>query len=136
MARVYATRDDLVAYAPAGVTVPDEPEAGRLLARASEAVEAATISAVYAVDAAGMPTDPGILAALRDATCAQAVDWLTTGDELGQAGRWQSVSIGSISLSGGTSATGAGGTSLGGLAVSAERVLRLAGLLPGVIVHP
>ncbi|WP_344677231.1 hypothetical protein [Saccharopolyspora taberi] len=130
---MYATRAELVAYAPADAVIPDEPEASRLLARASEAVEELTFTAIYDTDADGMPVDPEDVAAFRDATCAQAVHWLETGDESGQAGQWGTVSIGSVSLS----RNGAGNAdgSDGRTPDTVSRPLRLAGLLPGYIVH-
>lgn len=133
MARVYATRTDLVGYAPAGVVVPADPEASRMLARASEAVELATMSAVYATDAAGLPTDTAVVGAMRDATCAQVVHWVESGDESGQAGQWTSVGIGSISLA--RAGAGTAVTPAGHLPDAVARPLHLAGLLPGHIIH-
>ncbi|MGW1679389.1 hypothetical protein [Saccharopolyspora sp. NPDC002376] len=133
MGRVYANRDELVSYAPAGVVVPAEPEASRMLARASDEVELATMSAIYTTDAAGMPTDPTVVDAMREATCAQAVHWIETGDESGTAGQWASVGIGSINLA--RTANGAASTPAGHLPDTVARPLRLAGLLPGQIVH-
>lgn len=133
MGRVYANRDELEGYAPAGVVVPAEPEASRMLARASDEVELATMSAIYTTDAAGMPTAPTVIDAMREATCAQAVHWLETGDESGTAGQWSSVGIGSITLA--RTANSAASTPAGHLPDTVARPLRLAGLLPGHIVH-
>ncbi|MBX6357359.1 MAG: hypothetical protein IRZ05_16090 [Micromonosporaceae bacterium] len=128
MARVYATPEQLTAW----TGQPAPPDAERLLARASEDVDDALISAVYATDAAGMPTDPAIVQALADATCAQVEYQQATGDDgTGAAGRWDSVSIGPVSLSGRADAPAAAGDV--DLAPRAYRVLRRAGLLPGVI---
>lgn len=68
--RVYATTAD---YARA---LHAAPPAGsrKALAEASRAVEDMLFTAVYPVDALGMPTDAEHIAALRDATCAQAED--------------------------------------------------------------
>lgn len=44
----------------------------RVLARASHVIDRALTAAIYEVDVDGMPTDDTVLAALRDATCAQA----------------------------------------------------------------
>lgn len=134
MPRVYATRDDLAAYAPAGVDVPDEPEVSRLLARASEAVELLTLTAVYPVDDAGMPTEAEHVAAFREATCAQAAHWLDTGDETGTAGQWSNVTIGSISL--GRAKDVADSPAHISTPETVIRPLWLAGLLPGSITHP
>ena len=128
MARVYATPEQLTAW----TGQPAPPDAERLLARASEDVDDALISAVYATDAAGMPTDPAIVQALADAVCAQVEYQQATGDDgTGAAGRWDSVSIGPVSLSGRADGPAAAGDV--DLAPRAYRVLRRAGLLPGVI---
>lgn len=126
MARVYATRTDLVAYAPADVSVPDEPEATRLLTRASTHVDRyGLLTAVYDVDTGGLPTDTAIARAVRNATCAQAVYWLQTGDETGAASQWGSLGIGSVSLSRGSNGT-AGQTPSTQLAPQADTELRTA----------
>ncbi len=134
MALVYATRADLEAYAPAGVTVPADPEASRLLARASERIGVATRSAVYHVDSGGMPTDSAVADAMRDATCALVVHWLTTGSEDDDAAAYTSVSIGSISVQRAPGAA-AGTGRVGTLPVSAWTPLELAGLVGGPITH-
>jgi hypothetical protein len=129
VARVYATRADLVGYAPPSVTVPDEPEATRVLTRASEDVDDALLTAVYDVDTAGMPTGAAVVEALKLATCAQAVHMLRTGTDDGDDGltAYDSVSIGSITLSGRRDTnTTAGSTS--DLDDEAARHLRRAGL--------
>ncbi|SFE68357.1 hypothetical protein SAMN05216506_113147 [Saccharopolyspora kobensis] len=134
MPRVYATRDDLTAYAPPGVEIPAEPEASRLLARASEAVELLTLTAVYPVLDDGMPAATEHATAFRSATCALALHWLETGDEHGDAGQWSSVSIGSINLTRGAGHTAAPGST--SPPDSVVRPLQLAGLLPGVVTRP
>ncbi|MGE9695919.1 hypothetical protein [Streptomyces sp. CH6] len=128
MPRVYATPDQLAAWT--GEAAPADAE--RLLARASEDVDDALLSAIYATDAEGRPTDPAVAAALADATCAQVEYQLATGDDgTGAGGRWGSVSIGPVSLSDPRDAPRAGGEL--DLAPRAYRVLRRAGLTPGVI---
>jgi hypothetical protein len=128
VARVYATPEQLTAW----TGQPAPADADRLLARASEDIDDALISAVYCTDAAGMPTDPAIVQALADATCAQVEYQQATGDDgTGAAGRWDSVTIGPVSLSGRTDSPAAAGDV--DLAPRAYRVLRRAGLLPGVI---
>ena len=58
----------------------DEPLDGRsvdsLLRRASSLVQRAVRSARFAVTPAGMPEDPDIMDALRDATCEQVAVWV------------------------------------------------------------
>lgn len=128
MRRIYATPDQLAAW----TGDPAPPDADRLLARASEDVEDALRTAVYATDAAGMPTDPDVVQALADATCAQVEYQQAAGDDgTGAAGRWDSVSIGAVSLSGRQSGPTAAGDV--DLAPRAERALTRAGVLPGVI---
>ncbi|CAL9529055.1 hypothetical protein [Streptomyces sp. enrichment culture] len=127
-ARVYATPEQLTAW----TGQPAPPGAERMLARASEDVDDALVSAVYDTDTAGMPTDPAIVQALADAVCAQVEYQHATGDDgTGAAGRWDSVSIGPVSLSGRKDTPAAAGDV--DLAPRAHRALRRAGLLPGVI---
>jgi hypothetical protein len=125
----YATADDLTGFAPETVTVPDEPEATRLLGHASEVVDGLLLTAVYDTDDDGLPTDADVAAALRDATCAQALWWLETGDESGAQATYQSVSIGSVSLTrgytSGASATGPAQT----VSPRAVGILQRAGLI-------
>lgn len=135
MARIYSTHADLVAYLPDGASAPAEPEATRLLTRASEQVDLLTVTSIYEVDEQDMPTADAVVTAFRDATCAQAAWWLETGDETGAAtGQWQSVTAGRISLQ--RSAKGASAQAQAStVAPQAVMHLRLAGLLPGVIIH-
>lgn len=138
MALVYATRDELVDYAPANLKtrVPEEPEATRLLTSASKRIRRATKTAIYDVDTDDYPTNAKVRQAFQDATCAQALWWVANpGEEDGTAGQYANVSIGSLSLSRG--AGGSGGGSGGGgarLASQAETELRDAGVLAGSIV--
>lgn len=127
MPRVYATPDQLAAYTGA----PAPADAVRLLTRASEDIDDALSCALYDTDAQGMPTDPEVIQALADATCA-VVEYRTAtqDDGTGAAGQWDSVSIGPVSLSG---RRGEGAPDGLPLAPRAERTLRRAGLLPGVI---
>ncbi|MEU3712910.1 hypothetical protein [Streptomyces catenulae] len=127
-ARTYATPEQLAAWT--GQAAPDDAE--RLLARATEDVDSALLTAVYRVDDDGDPLDDTVRAALADATCAQVEYQLATGDDgTGAAGHWDSVSIGPVSLSGRSgTASGAAGVEL---APRAARALRRAGLEPGVV---
>ncbi|WP_275463371.1 hypothetical protein [Streptomyces noursei] len=126
--RVYATPEQLAAW----TGQPAPADADRLLARASEDVDDALLTAVYRTDAAGMPTDRGVEDALADAVCAQVEYHVATGDDgTGAAGRWDSVSIGPVSLSGRQAGPAAAGDV--DLAPRAHRALTRAGLLPGVI---
>lgn len=119
-ARVYATTADLAKHLDAAPPVG----ARRLLRKASRTVDYLLIGAVYQVDDDGLPTDPDIKAAIRDAVCAQAEH--LDADE--QAGRYTEVQIGSVRLRRAAVGTvGPGGESVAQDAVDA---LALAGLLP------
>ncbi|MCX4987126.1 hypothetical protein [Streptomyces sp. NBC_00572] len=128
--RVYATPEQLTEWT--GKPAPADAE--RLLTRASEDVDDGLLTAVYAVDAAGKPTDPAVAQALADATCAQVAYRKETGDTgTGAAGRWSSVSIGPVSMSGPQQQAGGTGAGNVDLSPQAYRALARAGLLPGVI---
>lgn len=81
--RVYATEDDLTEWA----TEPID-HATALLRAASALIDDATLTAVYDVQADGMPDDPDTRDAFRDAACAQAATWAALGIDprLGPAG--------------------------------------------------
>ncbi|XXZ49907.1 hypothetical protein AAGT00_16550 [Streptomyces cavourensis] len=125
----YTTPEQLAAWL--GTAAP--PDAERLIARAGEDIDSALLTAIYPVDDDGDPLDPEIAAALGSATCAQVEYWLAAGDDgTGAAGKWDSVSIGPVSLSGrSASAAGASGVEL---APRAARTLRRAGLEPGRVM--
>lgn len=63
------------------------------LAKASAAVDDMLLTAVYDVDAAGLPTLPAVIAALKEATCVQAQD-----ARAAKAAAAGSFSIGSVSV--------------------------------------
>lgn len=124
----YTTPEQLAAWL--GTSAPADAE--RLIARAGEDIDSALLTAIYPVDDDGDPTDPDTAAALASATCAQVEYWLAAGDDgTGAAGKWDSVSIGPVSLSGRAASTsGASGVEL---APRAARALRRAGLTPGEV---
>lgn len=72
---VHATADDLAAD-PWSTTADN---AVVLLRVATRLVDAALLTAVYDVDDTGRATDPDVLQALADATCAQASTWAALG---------------------------------------------------------
>jgi hypothetical protein len=118
---VYADTADLTS---APWSVSDLPaNADRLLVRASQMVRGTTRTAIYAVDDTGMPTDPDVAAAFRDATCAQVSAWIAAGIDdptavlAGSAGVVASKSLGPRSIS-----------YAGADAVAAERARIAAGL--------
>ncbi|MEK9521455.1 hypothetical protein MIU24_18975 [Streptomyces venezuelae] len=131
--RVYATPTQLAEWT--GEPAPADAE--RLLTRASEDVDDALLTAVYDVDTAGMPTDPAVAQALADATCAQVAYRQESGDTgTGAAGRWSSVSIGPVSMSGPRQSAGGTGAGSVDLGEQASRALARAGLTPGEIYPP
>lgn len=133
MARVYATQNDYRAWAEK----PDAVVSGAVLARASLAIDNALIGARYAHDAAEMPTEPKIIEAMRDATCAQVQWYDETGDTTGSgaADRFQSASIGSAGYTRGYTGAGSAAGSGTGLAPTAAEILKVAGFTVGLYVH-
>lgn len=98
MPRIYATADDLATYT--GSSAPADADA--LLAKASRMLDGAVFRLCwYLTDPdTGLPTDPTVTAALRDATCAQAAWWGELGDSTGaQFAGWGEVRIGSVLMS-------------------------------------
>lgn len=69
---VYATNEDLTAWPVS----PLPANAASLLRSASLLIRSTTMTAVYAVDATGLPTDPKVLEAFKDATCRQVEFWV------------------------------------------------------------
>lgn len=97
--RAYATPADL--NRPPWNAEADETEALTVIMRATPLLEHLTKTARYATDVDGYPTDPTIIEAFKDAACAQALYFLETGDITGAAARFNSLSLGSFSASGG-----------------------------------
>lgn len=75
MTLVYATTADLADWS----SLPSPVNATQLLRSASILVRNGTMTARYATDEDGLPTDPKVVAAFREATCAQATLWQATG---------------------------------------------------------
>lgn len=123
----YATVQDL-----RGVNGFSVGNAQVLLDRASRDVDRAIKSAVYSVDADGLPTDPKIVTALKEATVEQVTYNLEIGNANGiahglQAGVPSGGSAGGVELSRGPSAGGAT-VDQPWLGAQAEQILRQAGL--------
>lgn len=126
---VHATPADL-ATQPWNLQL-DEPAATALLRRAATIIRGLTLTAVYPTHPDGAPRDTKVAEALRDATCAQAVWFDETGDTgSGATGRFNSMSLGSASLSGGGTGSGTN-TSVdqGRYSPEAVQILQNAGLL-------
>jgi hypothetical protein len=124
---MYATTDDLADYI--GSTLPANAEL--LLRRAASDVDSMLIGSVYPVDSAGDPTQADHIEAIKLATCAQA-HYLDPLNQEGKLGRFSSFTVGSISA---TRAARSSTTASGGDRYSSDAlgILRVAGLLPGVI---
>ena len=126
----YATVAELVEYMGSLPTDVSHAEATRLLNYASEDINVATMAAWYSTDDNGNPTDVAIIEAFKTAACAHVAYMIETGDTQGVGLRYNSVSIGDVSLSGGRNSSG--GTSSRGvsLAPRAFSALMVAGVLP------
>lgn len=122
----YASGEQLAAYL--GTVAP--PDATRLLARASELVNDHTITAVYATDTDGNPTDAVVVEALRKATCAQVEYWLAGDEEDDVLGPLQGVSTGTMQQQYGA---GTNRATPMYLAPRAARHLRAGGLLGAAV---
>ncbi len=132
MARTYATSADYQTYT--GQTPPTDIAAR--LARASRFLSSEVFRICgYEVDEDGYPSNAIVKQAFADAVCAQVQWWEETGDELGVAGRYGSVKLGSLSLSGPGSSSGSG-TAVSGreVAEAALEALRSEDLTPEIFV--
>jgi len=110
-------------------TSPVPADLQRRLDRASLLVDEMLLTAVYDVDDSGNPTDAADIVALREATLAQAEYAAAGGDPLSVgAAQYQSMSIGSVSLTRGQ--TGKGGSTPGRYSPVAQGILQRRGLLP------
>jgi hypothetical protein len=120
----YATVADLAAWLSPAAAPSD---AQKRLDRASLVVDEMLLTAVYAVNDDGLPTEAAVIAALRDATCAQAEYAGATGDpaSVGPAG-YGSVQIGSVRLT--RAQSGAGSPTPGRYSPTAWSILQRAGL--------
>ncbi|MFE2019885.1 hypothetical protein ACFW9O_17800 [Streptomyces sp. NPDC059499] len=130
MARVYATAAQY--EETTGQTAPADIDAR--LRRASRFLDSRVFRLCrYDVAEDGMPSNEVVAEAFAAAVSAQVWAWDDSGDELGTAGQYTSVSIGSVSLSGGGAQSGA---SSGGRAVAdtALEALRTPDLTPDVFV--
>lgn len=138
--RVYATQDELATYiALVGSTVDVNCQTGIAgkLRDASSLVTRETGGACYDVDVDGYASDVDTLAAFRDATCAQALAWITLGTDSAAGGVTTSsktvaeLGIGSARkrYADAQSASDARAASLTMLVPAAVSILREAGLI-------
>ena len=125
---VYADEADLSTHV---AELPDN--ADTLLRFASVLVRRATRFDVYDTTPAGMPDDPWIIDAFRDATCVQAAMWATNSinpaaGSAGVEGGVESSSIAGGTVKYDTSHTDHARTSIDALCPMALEVLRAEGL--------
>lgn len=129
MARIYATSADYQQYT--GQTPPSDIEA--VLGRASRFLDSVAFRLCwYEVDEDGYPANAVVRDAFTAAVCAQAQWWDETGDEHGIAGRYSSVSLGSLSLSRGGGPSGGGRLGAREVAAAALEALQSSDLTPDV----
>lgn len=101
------------------------------LQRASEDIDGATIAAVYAVNANGMPTDAMVIDAFSRACCAQ-VQWLLANNDDAEVKRqYTSSNVGGVSV---TRAAGAVMPVFPLLGPRAASILHTAGVLPSAVL--
>lgn len=93
--RIYADTTDLANF----LKDAPPPGAAKMLEDASRKMDGVLLTAVYATDADGLPSDPRQKRAIADATCAIVEWWMETGDPLGTDGNWTSASAGNVSVS-------------------------------------
>lgn len=93
--RAYANSTNLADFLQAAPPLDSDKQ----LRDATLELDFALKGALYDVDDDGEPTDPMVIEAFRDACCAVVEWWEETGDPLGAAASYDSVSIGSAALS-------------------------------------
>jgi hypothetical protein len=93
----YATVDELEVFLDqAAPDAASEAVAERMLLRASEVVDDHLRTAIYDVDVDDLPTDADVIAAFRDATCAQVEFWFAGDEEDDVLGPWVELTIGAV----------------------------------------
>lgn len=121
----YATGVQLQAFT--GAALP--ADAVRLLARASEVIDQALRTAIYAVDTiTGAPSDPATALVFANATCAQVEFWLAGDEEDDVLGPVQGIVLAGLQVQYGAGDNRATPTYL---APRAHRILVNAGLRDG-----
>ena len=126
--RIYATTTDLANF----LKDAPPPGAAKMLEDASRKMAGVLLTAVYATDADGTPSEPRQRRAIADATCAIVEWWMETGDTLGTDGNWTSASAGNVSISR-DSASGSTTVNNQRIPWKAWNILNAEGILPGVI---
>lgn len=124
--RVYATDADYAAWLG---LIPPVPGSAQALRTASLRVDELLISASYPTDTGGYPTEAAHIAALRDATCAQAAYARNLGDAGAGVSAYESAQVLSINLKRSAAAAKPGATTPP--SPDAYTILQTAGLVPG-----
>lgn len=128
----YAEPDDLMDGWMA--EPPETAKAVTAIRYASILVRRYTACDLYEVDPAGAPTEPDIIEAFRDATCAQAAMWLQAGIDASAGSAGQAIAVKSQTADGGSVTYGDAPSaqdierSLTKLSQTAVMILRNAGL--------
>lgn len=133
--RTYATPSDYYAFTG---TSGDDAVIAAALRRASLVVESLVRLSQYTVDDDGYPTDSDVSQAFTDATCAQAQFVRDTGSDTGADPKFQSMSLGSLSLSStpkGTTARQSSSSGSSRYSPEAVQILRTAGLMQSAVAH-
>lgn len=131
MARIYATSADYLAYT--GQAPPADIDAR--LARASRFLGSDVFRFCgFEVDEDGYPSNTLVAEAFAAAVCAQVQWWDETGDELGTAGRYASVKLGTLALSRASSSSGGAPESGREVAETAMEALRSEDLTRDIFV--
>lgn len=128
---IYADQAALAAYCgddpvPAGIGL-------RQLREASAQVDRMLLTAVYLTDASGMPTQPHVITAIRDATCAQALYAKANGTPDEMQAEPSNVSLGPLSIGSRHSGGLSGGSSVPVWSRIAVDYLTAAGLVVGAV---
>lgn len=128
-APVYATTEDLATYC--ADETPPASIGARQLRDASRRVDAMLLTAVYRVDSEGVPLDPTVIEALKEATCAQALhrDAYGTESEIIEDGK--PMSLGPLKIGLGDRGGSAGASNVSAWAPDALDILRAEGLIVG-----
>lgn len=119
-------------------------KAASFLRFASLMVRTETMTAVYDTDSEGMPTDPKVSAAFRDATCAQVTAWDGMGIDPSAAGvpsaapvRSKKLGSGGVeydtSVNSSVTAFQAKKEAANNLCTESWMILQQAGLMPGSV---
>ena len=134
MARIYATTTDYAGFAEAAFEGDSDKLTKRLRAASIE-VESLTTRSIFDTDAEGVPTDPKVIEAFVEATCAIVAHWEVTDDPTGAEAGLGAVKIGSVSLGTTSSRQSAGEATAARIGSRAIAIFTNAGLRGSIIGH-